>query len=300
MSVHDRCLADDAIESNEFQNSIEVTTREIDECCIDEELLSNFFESFEVVVDSNLGKVRVYHRTIRLRDEDESHLEDDDNDENDTTDEGCGFDSKGIAVRDERNDEIEDTFIDSILLGCVGCGTNGLVPRSEVKSILKSNKYTGTNRADKPLKKDSNPVSMTRSVSFSSIEIKEFKMTLGDHPSAVSGPPVRLDWNAKPMIESVVSLDEFEQMRKPLRRKRKQLKLTNHQRKEILLNEQGFTADEVNNAWKEALQIRQQRYETLQRGVSPYQIQIDHLIESFHRKCDRLAHSAALQTSLSW
>ena len=106
---------------------------------------------------------------------------------------------------------------------------------------------------------------LTRSVSFSSVDIKEFNMTLGDHPSATSGPPVMLD--TEPTASRVVSLDDYEELRSHTRRKsRRQLKLSRNDRNGILVHERGFTQEQVNQACIESMKIRLQREETLQRS----------------------------------
>jgi hypothetical protein len=130
-----------------------------------------------------------------------------------------------------------------------------------------------------------------RTVSFSSLEIKEFNMTLGEHPCASSGPPVRLDWDSKPTLDRVMSLDEYEQMRSP-RRKRSKLKLSYRDRKGILEGQRGFSADEVNQAWAEAIKIRQQRVETLRRGL--ILMTLDEVWESAQRKCRRVAEAVGI------
>lgn len=119
-------------------------------------------------------------------------------------------------------------------------------------------------------------------VSWSSLEIKEFDLTLGDHPSAISGPPVALNWD-KVANERTIALDEYERARLP-RRHRRQLKLSNKHRRQVL--QEQFTDEQVNQAWSEALQIRMQRRETLQRG--PVAVMMDDAWESACRKYDRL------------
>jgi hypothetical protein len=106
--------------------------------------------------------------------------------------------------------------------------------------------------------------SENRRVRFQNVEIREFKMTLGNHPSATSGPPVMLDWELF-SPRKVLSLDGYERTRPP-RRKRRHLKLSLHQRHTILVKERGFSFEEVKSAWQEALEIRKQRKETLKRG----------------------------------
>jgi hypothetical protein len=128
-----------------------------------------------------------------------------------------------------------------------------------------------------------------RSVGFDCLEIHEFYMTLGDHPSAVSGPPVSLDYSQE--ITKKISLDEYERDREP-RRKRKELKLSYKDRKQILEKHRGFSTDEVNQAWLEALKIRQQRQETLKRSsIMNYW---DEVTESTQRKMNRFAEAVGL------
>lgn len=133
----------------------------------------------------------------------------------------------------------------------------------------------------------SSPISspIDRNVSFTKLEIREFNMTLGNHPSAVTGPPVMLDWDAQPTREAIVDLDTYEKARQP-RRKRKELKLSFEARRGILENERGFTVEEVKKAWSEALKIRKQRQET--RMQAPHQRVMDEIYESACRKYNRL------------
>ena len=136
------------------------------------------------------------------------------------------------------------------------------------------------------LRKDhKRPNLASRSVSFDKVDIKEFPMTLGDHPSAVSGPPVALDWE-RILRERSVLLDEYEASRTP-RRNRKQLKLSLRDRRGEL--QKHFSAEEVNKAWKEARAIREQRRETIQRGM--FMMLCDDMIETTSRKFHRMGES---------
>lgn len=109
-------------------------------------------------------------------------------------------------------------------------------------------------------------------------------MTLGDHPAACSGPPVRLDWDSSLQFYEV-NIEKYEQLRLP-RRNRKQLKLTLQQRHNILVKEQGFSFEEVKEAWHDALEIRRQRKETLERGLAL--MKWDEVWKSTCRKFSRL------------
>mmetsp|Transcript_22554 Transcript_22554/g.42803 ORF Transcript_22554/g.42803 Transcript_22554/m.42803 type:complete len:301 (+) Transcript_22554:167-1069(+) len=143
------------------------------------------------------------------------------------------------------------------------------------------------------LRKDrTRPDLSTRSVSFDKVDIKEFPMTLGDHPSAVSGPPVALDWE-RIQRERCVLLDEYEASRSP-RRNRKQLKLSLRDRKGELQKQ--FSAEQVNQAWREARAIREQRKETIQRGI--LMMLFDDMVETTTRKFHRMGES--LTQSILW
>ena len=91
----------------------------------------NLIEAFEVVEDEASGKVRIYHRIVTLKEEppDIDPAENNNNTPGDTDHEES--DNDVIAE--------DDSFFDALLFGCVGCEpcVNGLVPRSQVKSILK-------------------------------------------------------------------------------------------------------------------------------------------------------------------
>lgn len=125
-------------------------------------------------------------------------------------------------------------------------------------------------------------IKASRSVSFNSLTIREHDLTLGDHPSSASGPPVQLDW--KPKTVSTVSLEDYENAREP-RRRRRQLKLSFQEREEILQTN-GFTMDELKDAWMESLKVRQQRYETLIQGNLT--TKVEEAWESACRKFNRM------------
>jgi len=177
---------------------------------------------------------------------------------------------------------LDNTFLDTILYyGCGGCAPCSEGP-CQPKSILKKRGAGGYGCYN--LNQSRN------NVSFSSLEIKEFNMTLGNHPSATSGPPVMIDWDSE-ASKRVVGLDEYERDRSP-RRQRRQLKLSYRDRKGILEQQRGFSTQEVNEAWAEALKIRQQRHETLRRGL--VLMTVDDVVESAQRKYRRLAEAVGL------
>ena len=134
----------------------------------------------------------------------------------------------------------------------------------------------------------SNNIEQKHSVRFQNVDIRNFKMTLGNHPSATTGPPVMLDGELiepNHLARKIMTIEKYEQTRPP-RRKRRQLKLTLQQRHNILVKERGFSFEEVKGAWQESLQIRRQRKETLDRGLA--MMKWDEVWESTCRKFNRL------------
>lgn len=97
-------------------------------------------------------------------------------------------------------------------------------------------------------------------VHFSSVEIREYKITIGDNPCCSNGAPVTLDWDYT--SKEPVSIDSFE-AKHPRRRTRKQLLLNYYQRRDMLWRE-GHTIDEIKDASKE---VDKERF---RRSVSLY------------------------------
>lgn len=165
--------------------------------------------------------------------------------------------------------EDQDTFFDtfsSICMPLCAPGCYGL-PKSALK---------------KPGNASSSGIQSKRSVSFNSLTVREYDLTLGDHPSSASGPPIQLDWDHK--NESVVDLNTYEQERQP-RKTRRQLKMSFEERERILQSK-GYSMDELKNAWMESLKIRQQRYETVMTGSLT--TKVEEAWESACRKFNRL------------
>lgn len=156
--------------------------------------------------------------------------------------------------------EISDNFMNA----CGACSPLMLATKMPKKSALK---------------KAPGPCNAARSVSFNSLNIREYGLTLGDHPSASSGPPMTLDWTPTGE-EKIISVDQYERARQP-RRSRRALKMS-YQAREAVLEEQGFTMDQVKGAWEESLKIRKQRHETITQG--PLSMKLEEACQSAARK----------------
>jgi hypothetical protein len=80
-------------------------------------------------------------------------------------------------------DDMMDFLLDSTCMGCESV--------QPVQSILKAPRSWILGEEEK-VGKDYRE---ERAVEFKTVVIREFGMTLGDHPNAISGPPVRIDWD---------------------------------------------------------------------------------------------------------
>jgi hypothetical protein len=166
-----------------------------------------------------------------------------------------------LQIFDNNNDEegVEFDLIEALSMACV----NNFACYQ--KSILKTDAVKDNLNADAPMPSD------RRHVTFSQHEIHEFGLTLGHHPGSIYGPPVMLDYESAES-NRIVSVDEYENFQ---------------DRKHILTKEKGFSDAEVKQAWTEALIIRRQREETLNRGL--LLMLYDDYSESFSRKYKRLS-----------
>lgn len=189
-------------------------------------------------------------------------------------DESSVVSGNNLKLANEMDSNMSENFYVSLteqfLYPCGNCGMDEPATRT-IKSALKKD-------GGRSLKNSRN-----HSVQFKSLEIREHQMTLGDHPAASSGPPVTLDWS--PSREHVVDLEAYERARSP-RRSRRQLRMSYQTRERVLLDDLGFSVDEVKKAWTDAMLIRKQRYETLMQSV--FSTQLEEAWESAGRKFWRM------------
>lgn len=118
------------------------------------------------------------------------------------------------------------------------------------------------------------------SVSFSDINIREYGLTMGDHPDCSWGPPLSLDWDYAVVVNGKV--DEYEKHRGPMRKPRQMVQSA--VRRRSYLHTIGFSKEEV----KEAARMAQKN--KAQRNRTRAMIQVLHVetaIESVGRKLKR-------------
>jgi len=121
-------------------------------------------------------------------------------------------------------------------------------------SLKKVSSFVGNSKGEKDSSSEMKP-----SVSFSNLQIREYDLTLGDHPSCSYGPPVSLGWDYRDA--AVVPLEKYEKARsnKFPRRKSSQLVLSYNVRKYLLLKTAGYTKAELREAMKEVERIKHER-----------------------------------------
>lgn len=96
----------------------------------------------------------------------------------------------------------------------------------------------------------------SRQVKFNAIEIREYPMTLGDHPNCSYGPPVTLDWDYEEL--GLIDVNHYE-LARPNRRNLRQMMMNYYHRKNLLMHHWGFTKEELKAATKEVNKTKRQR-----------------------------------------
>ena len=86
---------------------------------------------------------------------------------------------------------------------------------------------------------------LRKSVSFAKVEVREYTVTIGDHPYCVNGCPLSLDWDYS--LCKSVSLDTYEALHPP-RRHGHELRTTWEERCNILCQGNGCTQGEIRRA----------------------------------------------------
>lgn len=108
-------------------------------------------------------------------------------------------------------------------------------------------------------RKDSAEGSLQRTVSFSSLSIREYPPAISDNPSCSFGPPVQLDWDYE--AEETHPIDHYEESRQP-RRTSHDLVLSYYDRRFLLIKQAGYSRREIKEAMKEAERVKRERMVT--------------------------------------
>ena len=100
-------------------------------------------------------------------------------------------------------------------------------------------------------------------VQFESIEVREYPMIIGDHPSCSHGVPVQLDWNHEKTYSCELQLYEY--CRTERRQTRKELLIPFQERARILIDA-GYTLDEIGGATLSVIKVKKEREESLRKS----------------------------------
>lgn len=131
---------------------------------------------------------------------------------------------------------------------------------------------------------DSTSKSIQRNVSFSNLEIRVYKMTLGDNPACSEGPPMTLDWEYQ-NESAVFDVDGYESTRGPRRQKR-EMCMSPNLRWWRLMRENGFSSTQIQKAVADAQKAQKMRQKT-RKQIKPA-AKVEAALGSAKRKVSRL------------
>jgi len=94
-----------------------------------------------------------------------------------------------------------------------------------------------------------------KAVGFSNVEVREYAITVGDHPCCSQGCALTLDWDYNPTA-TITALDTYEASRAPRRRHRDNLRTSWEERRRILSQEGGCSEGELRKAQRKLHRAR--------------------------------------------
>ena len=101
-----------------------------------------------------------------------------------------------------------------------------------------------------------------KSVHFSSVDVRDYSICLGDNPSVSRGAPISLDWGYDK--EQTYGIESYECRRSEARRNEEELKIPSLQRIQLLKG-LGYSRGEINEQTKKTEQDKQRRFRTRRR-----------------------------------
>lgn len=135
-----------------------------------------------------------------------------------------------------------------------------LVRCNKSPPILKKSTFSSTSNDDDSISSSTASLSectVQQSTSFSTVEIRQYPITLSNNPGGGQGPPICLDWRHDEEKTQVIGLDDYEEERPP-RRDEIEMYMPEYLRRWRLL-ERGVSMKEMRKATKDANCVRQQR-----------------------------------------
>eukprot|EP00804_Cyclotella_cryptica_P014464 CCRYP_004798-RA/>CCRYP_004798-RA protein AED:0.12 eAED:0.12 QI:0/-1/0/1/-1/1/1/0/389 len=195
---------------------------------------------------------------------------------------------EGFAVSLKSNDKQKDTqtiascnAIDSDK-PCRGSSSKG--SHASLHLLDQANTTACTNDHPTSLKTfHGKDISRLRNVSFSSLEIRSYNVTLGDAPTS-NGPAISLDWEYDPQ-STVIQIDDYENERISTRRSKHEMLMPPSYRQYLLMREAGFSRGEIQRAVDQARRIAKERDRTRRNlALQP----VEEALETARKKFGRL------------
>jgi hypothetical protein len=93
-----------------------------------------------------------------------------------------------------------------------------------------------------------------RKVGFASVEVRDYNVTIGDHPCCTQGCPLSLDWEYQQ--RPLLSVEAFESTRATERRHRHCLRTSWEERRDILSQESMISEGEIRKAQRKLHRAR--------------------------------------------
>jgi hypothetical protein len=154
---------------------------------------------------------------------------------------------------------------------------------SDIESV-----YSDDGKVTIPIPNRSIPLERRRAVGFGTVMVREYARSIGDNPSVSSGTPIGLDWSY--FEPTLVDIDTFEaDIRKPGPRTRKDFYLPAQKRFHILLDDWGYSVQEIGNARNIAAEIRKLRQMSTDedQSMSQHSLNMDVDLQRMPRGQDR-------------
>jgi len=98
-----------------------------------------------------------------------------------------------------------------------------------------------------------------KNVVFHEVTVRDYSITLGDHPNVSYGPPIMLSWDY--LEYDPLAIDEYE-IHHEKRRNMRQMMLNYYRRRDMLLCYGEYNQEELRAAWKAVKKVKRQRYIT--------------------------------------
>jgi hypothetical protein len=128
-------------------------------------------------------------------------------------------------------------------------------------SISSSGHISSRQPKKSSMKKSTSQSSMKRNVSFSSLEIRSYNITVGDAPTP-NGVPLSLDWEYDPSSTETYDVNDYESTR-GTRREKHEMYVPNQYRVYLLMRDAGVSRQEIKMAIEESRSSFKRRQQTV-------------------------------------